>query len=55
MEEKKEYSSALKVNAGIKQPPSINPAVLGRSAGKEGRNILRMNMLRLSWPGTEQF
>jgi LAO/AO transport system kinase len=34
MKEKKEYSSALKVNAGIKQPPSINPAVLSRSAGK---------------------
>jgi LAO/AO transport system kinase len=34
MDEKKDYSSALRVNAGIKQPPNINPAVLGRSSGK---------------------
>ena len=35
MEEKKPYSSALKVNAGIKQPPSVNPDVFVRSAGKK--------------------
>lgn len=35
MKERKEYSSALKVNAGIKQPPSINPAVLNRPAGRK--------------------
>jgi LAO/AO transport system kinase len=34
MEEKKEYSSALRVNSGIKQPPNINPDVLKRSSGK---------------------
>lgn len=34
MEEKKDYRSALRVNAGIKHPPSINPAVLGRSSRK---------------------
>jgi LAO/AO transport system kinase len=34
MVKKHEYGSALRVNAGINQPPSINPAVLGRSAGK---------------------
>lgn len=34
MDEKKDYSSALRVNAGIKQPPNVNPAVLGRSSGK---------------------
>jgi len=34
MEEKKEYGSALRVKGGIKQPPSINPDVFGRSTGK---------------------
>lgn len=34
MKEKKEYSSTLRVNVGIKQPPSVNPAVLNRSARK---------------------
>lgn len=33
MEEKKEIS-ALRVNSGINQPPSVNPSVIGRSAGK---------------------
>jgi GTPase len=31
MEKKKEFGSALKVNAGISQPPSINPDVLKKS------------------------
>ena len=35
MEEKKPYRTALKVNAGIKQPPSVNPDVFVRSAGKK--------------------
>jgi LAO/AO transport system kinase len=35
MEENKDYSSALRVNAGIKQPPSVNPDVHGRSARKK--------------------
>ena len=35
MEGKREYRSALRVNAGINQPPSINPAVLSRSARKK--------------------
>ncbi len=35
MDEKKHYSSALKVNAGIKQPPSVNPDVFGRSVRKK--------------------
>ena len=34
MKEKNEYNSALRLNEGIKQPPSINPAVHYRSAGK---------------------
>jgi LAO/AO transport system kinase len=34
MEEKKHFGSALRVNAGIMQPPSVNPDVFGRSAGK---------------------
>lgn len=34
MKEKKEYGSALRVNAGIEQPPSINPAVINRSERK---------------------
>jgi LAO/AO transport system kinase len=35
MEEKKEHSSALRVNAGIKHPPNINPDLLRRSAGRK--------------------
>jgi LAO/AO transport system kinase len=35
MEEKMEYDSTLRINAGIKQPPSVNPDVFGRSAGKK--------------------
>jgi LAO/AO transport system kinase len=35
MKERKEISSALKINAGIKQPPSINPDVLNRPAGRK--------------------
>jgi len=34
MERKKDYGSALRVNTGIKQPPSINPAVLSKSVRK---------------------
>jgi LAO/AO transport system kinase len=34
MEEKKEYNSALRVTPGINQPPSVNPAVVGRAAGE---------------------
>ena len=34
MEKKKEYKSALTVNAGIPQPPSINPDVLADQAGR---------------------
>ena len=34
MEEKTENNSALRVKPGISQPPSVNPAVLGRSEGK---------------------
>jgi LAO/AO transport system kinase len=37
MEEKTENSSALRINPGISQPPSVNPAVLGRSTGKRRR------------------
>jgi LAO/AO transport system kinase len=35
MEKKKEFKIALKVNAGISRPPSINPEVLNKSAGRE--------------------
>jgi len=35
MKERKEYISALKINDGIKQPPSINPAVLNGPAGRK--------------------
>lgn len=35
MEKKKEFDSALKVNAGISPPPSINPDVLNKSPGKK--------------------
>jgi LAO/AO transport system kinase len=37
MRERKEYSSALKVNEGINQPPNINPAVRNRRAGRKRR------------------
>jgi LAO/AO transport system kinase len=33
-EKNKEYSSALKVNEGITQPPSVNPEVLRKAAGR---------------------
>jgi LAO/AO transport system kinase len=34
MAENNEYRGALRVNAGIKQPPNVNPEVLNRSARK---------------------
>jgi LAO/AO transport system kinase len=35
MEKKKEFESALKLNAGISQPPSINPDVLNKSGRRK--------------------
>jgi LAO/AO transport system kinase len=35
MDKKKEYKSALRLNEGIPQPPSINPDVLKKSIGKK--------------------
>jgi LAO/AO transport system kinase len=35
MEKKKEYDSALRVNAGISQPPSINPNVSNKAGRKK--------------------
>jgi LAO/AO transport system kinase len=35
MEEKRDRDSSLKINAGIKQPPSVNPDVHGRSARRK--------------------
>jgi len=35
MESKKEFTSALKVNEGINQPPSINPEILRKNGGRK--------------------
>ena len=42
MEKKKEYRSALRENAGIPQPPSVNPGVHYKS-GRKKRKIYSEN------------
>ncbi len=55
MNKKTEYKSALTINKGINQPPSINPDVLKKSDGKGAKNIQLMNLSMASFPGTELF
>lgn len=38
MDDKKESESALKLNAGVSQPPNINPAVLSNSRKRKKKN-----------------
>ena len=39
MDKKKEFKSALRVQEGIPQPPSINPDVLNGNGKKEKKEI----------------